>query len=239
MNLNFNILTKSTFEKKVVVIKKNDRNIQKIEIIDKSLESTSKDCRYKDLSYYQIALKTTNLFFYNPIHVFLKMSYNLSMIGFDFVDQNVKFVVYSLKDLYTAVSDPYKIDSKIVFLALQNIIKNYVVTRFLMTKYWIEDAINIIKAPIYGVAIQVTLLFTLIYPNDGRKLISVLFKSWNNNISRKRDFRIVDDKDKYSIIFFYRVISNRENPYTFYPFSQLQVIGSLKDKDIVHFKTLL
>jgi hypothetical protein len=179
------------------------------------------------------------LFLYNPIHMVLKMVYNLSMLGFDFVDQNFKFAYLTLFDCYSITKAIFKIDIKIIFLSFQNIIKNYVFTRYIMTKYWIEDGLNVIKAPVYAVAIQALCVFTLIYPNDGRKKISYIFKNWNNHISRSRDFRVVEDKDKYSVFFFTRVILNRENPYTFYPFNEIQAIGSLKDKDVIQFEHLV
>jgi hypothetical protein len=232
-------INQTSFEKNVVIIEKKNNKIEKIELIDTELKNKNVDCRYEDLEYKKVALKCMGLFLYNPIHTVLKMIYSLSMLGFDFVDQNFKFAYLTLLDCYEISKAIFKVDLKIVQLSLKNIIKNYLVTRVLMTKYWIEDGLNFIKSPIYAVSIQVLCLFTLIYPNDGRKKISYVFKNWNNHISRSRDVRLVNDKDKYSIFFFKRVILDRDNPYTFYPFREIQSLGSLKDKNVVEYKHLV
>jgi hypothetical protein len=237
--LKANLINQTSFVKNVVILKKNNTQIEKIELIDPELKDKNLDCRYEDLDYKSVAFKCVGLFLYNPIHLVLKMVYNLSMLGFDFVDQNFKFAYLTIFDFYSITKAIFKIDIKIIFLSFKNIIKNYVSTRYLMTKYWIDDGLNFIKAPVYAVAIQVLCIFTLIYPNEGRKKISYVFKNWNNHISRSRDFRVVEDKDKYSIFFFTRVILNRENPYTFYPFSVMQALGSLKDKNVIEFKHLV
>ncbi|NGX28466.1 MAG: hypothetical protein K940chlam1_00647 [Candidatus Anoxychlamydiales bacterium] len=213
-----NIFTK--FEEKIVYRFKNNKLIKNIEVIDKnSLE------RYRKLSMFEIARKTLFIFCANPIVLIFKMSFNVVQMGFDFIKVNVDSTIDMARDLS---------QNKIIKMC-----ETYLISRIDLVKYLIEDIICIVRAPFYALALQLACPFSLLFPNQTRRVIAKIEKSWNYNMNVRFDFKKTKEVTKKSLwqsvidILYYK-----KQYIAFYIAPCFQPIGSLKDKNVRSFKNV-
>ena len=219
MKISANIFPK--FEERVVYRFKNYRLIKNIEVIDKnSLES------YKKLSLFEIARKTLFIFLANPIVLVCKILFNIFQMGFDFIKVNVDSTIDMAKDLS---------QNKIIKMC-----ETYLISRIDLIQYLIEDIICIVRAPFYAIALQLTCPFSLLFPNQTRRLIAKIEKSWNYDMSVKYDFKKTSEINAKS--FFQALVDilvYKKQYIAFYIAPCFQPRGSLKDRNILFHKKLI
>lgn len=178
--------------------------------------------RYKNDSIQEIANKALLVFLFNPIVLFLKIAFNLFQMTFDFVKIT--------KQCFNEINTTFR-EKKI-----NKIFKIFVDSLILLSKYLFEDAICIIKAPFFSLAIEIASIFTIFIPIQGRKIISDLERLWNQNKSSKLDYRLNKDaKTKPFFEFLWSTLKNRNENVAFYMALCFQPIGNLKDRHIIWY----
>jgi len=204
----------TTFEEKVVYRLINNRLIKNIEVVDKNSLET-----YRKLSWYEIARKTLFIFLANPIVLFFKIIFNVFQMGFDFIKSNVDSTIDMGRDLT---------QGKIIKMCA-----TYLISRIDLLKYLVEDIICIIRAPFYSLAIQLICPFSLLFPNQTRRLIAKIEKSWNYNMDVNHDFKKTKEmKIKSFFDSALDVLLKKKQYIAFYIAPCFQPRGSLNDKNV-------
>ncbi|MBN2479578.1 MAG: hypothetical protein JXA94_05060 [Parachlamydiales bacterium] len=208
----------STWDVKEVLRYSSSKNskakkIRQIEIIDmQNLD------RYRYEPKLKVAIKCFLIFLANPLVTFFKMFFNMLQFAYDNLKYNFECTLI-LAQLKTTKS--------------QDVFQKIILNRIQLFKDLLEDVAFIIRAPIFALALQFASVFGIIFPYDGKKMISSIEKSWHGDFTYKNDFRhMFEDKSQLSELVS-EAFKNRN--VTFYLSLCFQPIGNLKDQNIIRY----
>jgi len=206
------------WQKYIVYTVKDKKLVKNIEIIDpNTLE------RYTDDSMISIARKASLIFFFNPILLFCKLSFNVIQMGFDFAKVTIDSTIQMAKDIR---------DGDII-----KICETYLLSRIDLFRYLGEDIVYIVRAPFYALAMQFASVYGIFAPRNGRKVLAKIEKNWNFNQSIKKDFRQYYkniSRPFYEVLF--DIFLERKQGVVFYLAPCFQPLGSLKDRHIIDYR---
>jgi len=206
------------WQKNIVYKLKDNQLVKRTEIIDlNTLE------RYRDDTVGSMARKACLVFFFNPILLVCKLSFNVLQMGFDFAKVTIDSTIEMAKDIR---------DMDII-----KICETYLLSRVDLVRYLGEDIVFIVRAPFYAIAMQFASVYGIFDPNNGRKMLAKIEKNWNFNMSVKKDYRYnvkMISRPFYKSLF--DIFLNRRQDVAFYLAPCFQPLGSLKDRDIIDYR---
>jgi|GEM_PF-4013305 len=97
---------------------------------------------------------------------------------------------------------------------------------------------RIILSPLYCLSLQFAAVYTIFFPNEGRKVFSSIEKSWCDNLPTDKDIRIVTDEDKENEDkHYFNAFFDYKNEYCFYSAYCFQPVGNISDEKFTHYES--
>ncbi|NGX62779.1 MAG: hypothetical protein KR126chlam6_00179 [Candidatus Anoxychlamydiales bacterium] len=204
------------FREDTVVSVKKDLSIrEKIEVIDLTNFE-----RYRKHTYFETLRKAAFVFLFSPAIMCLKISFNILLIGFDCFKGFWNSSATMLDDF--------------VHLRIIKLVENYCISRIELVQYLVEDVIFIVRVPFYTLALQFASIFTIAFPNHGKKLIANIERKSNYNMDITYHFTNNKEfKNKTLIRAIFNTLLHRDQKVVFYLAPCFQPIGKLTDVNVI------
>lgn len=206
----------------VIAVTKKDLSIKKrVEVID----STNLD-RYRNHTYFETLRKAVFIVLFSPIVMCLKISFNILQMGFDVFN-----------GLWSSTADMW--DNFVNFRIIK-LTEDYLISRIELSQYLLEDIFFIVRAPFYTIALQFASIFTIAFPNHGKKLIANIERCSNFNMDITYNFTNNNDfKNKTLIKSIFNTLLKRNQEIVFYMAPCFQPIGNLSDYNVIAPKKII